>query len=1322
MTALTATLNLLAGRALPLAWAMLWQSSLLILLLFIVDFILRRKLRPAIRYALWLTLLLKLLLPPTFALPTSLTWWLRPATARQPPMPSAQWDSTGAWGGTVISLGSFSPPAPSRQPPAFSTATLAFASSGTVSLALLGLMVARWLSTSRELRNALPAPGPGQQLLQELRALVRPRVSVQLRLIDRPISPAVCGLVRPVILLPKRLVESLSSAQLRSVLLHELFHISRRDVWVNCLQSLLQVVYWWHPLLWLANARIRRLREEAVDDAVVHALRDEVDHYAPALLEVAKLSLRPLVLRLGLVGILESKAALRQRIERLLTLRSPRNAGLTWPSILALCAFTAVAVPMGQGPARPPSHPPSENTDPDSWPDPRYAGYTEVALQAQFLIADTDRLRDALPALGDSRAVYDVASSEVDELQRKLQQAGAQPFTDQEIPGLQQFSGGRFHYRIGGVTNNLVNYQTRTNSNGANRVMGAEIRYVASHSDWVPLEFSVVPWFEVGSVRCQIQAAVGDDSSSVERADASMPAGGALLWTTADGTASSKAQIVLLRQTKIPKPPVDPSTEKGTSARPAMAGSGRQPPASPGNGVSNQAPEPKGGPGLISSNDGSLPSLQVGDRADTHRNLTPLASPPDLFAESNHAFGPLWKLDYKFAPGTAFYAAIGTNTEERTTVASMSNARREIYRRLSRIRFGLIMYSSETLKRVVEDLNVKAKMADPEGRGINLIINSTVGEGPASTPSAPTASSLDTVRIHIDPPLRNIRLVDLLNAIVKTADQKIKYSVEDNAVVFSPRYSEPAPLYVRTFKIDPDTFSRELRRVAASSATSRDAGKAIGLTQPTVSQLAVQYFSCLGVDFQAGPKSLLFNDREGTLIVRATLQDLDVIEAAVQALNVSAPQENIRSKSVEASQNDSGALGFDWYLDNVLMNNGSSAGERVGNSSSAVGSNPPASSAALRNLLDRLSSQGDAVVSSAGQEPEPLYTRAFSVGTNSYFPPWDKEKSRSDTNQPMADLPALLSLLTNLGVDLHPPKAIHFNFGSRMLLVRATLSDLETVGHVLSELPQTGPLSVTNKIPVLGDIPVVGRLFQQEAPIDSRPRAQPPQVLIMARLVDVKGTATALDSKLFSPPYTILADPQFRVLLKAFEQREDADVLSLMNVTTLSGRPVQLQQTEVRQVVTGMDPETRVPPNQPLTNDLDTAHLQTMSVSCGPVLDLVATVAKDRQTIDLDLTATVTEFLGYDEAKAPDPEWPHNERSTLPELPRPRVRVRKLKATASLTDGETLLVTQPTTTDFVYRQKGRPAEVPVASAKSLLLFITPTLVDPASKPVNPNSK
>jgi Flp pilus assembly secretin CpaC/tetratricopeptide (TPR) repeat protein len=232
-----------------------------------------------------------------------------------------------------------------------SFAAWTLAASGAVSAGLLAWLVVRWRQINQKVRRAKTSEKL-IPVLDEARCLTRLRPGIRLKLTEDSMSPAVCGLFRPVILLPQSLVERLSAGQLRAVLLHEAIHLRRGDVWVNCAQALLQIVYWWHPLLWLANARIRRVREEAVDDAVMLALRDDAEIYAPTLLEVAKLAFNRPLASLGLVGILESRSALRQRIERLVNFNAPRKAGLTVVSILGILAFSAVALPMGEAPEK----------------------------------------------------------------------------------------------------------------------------------------------------------------------------------------------------------------------------------------------------------------------------------------------------------------------------------------------------------------------------------------------------------------------------------------------------------------------------------------------------------------------------------------------------------------------------------------------------------------------------------------------------------------------------------------------------------------------------------------------------------------------------------------------------------------------------------------------------------------------------------------------------------------------------------------------------------------------------------------------------------
>ncbi|MHC4834887.1 MAG: M56 family metallopeptidase, partial [Planctomycetota bacterium] len=54
-------------------WAMLWQTAVLIAIIWTVDLCIRRWAWPQVRYALWMLVLVKLLIPPTWTSPASIT-------------------------------------------------------------------------------------------------------------------------------------------------------------------------------------------------------------------------------------------------------------------------------------------------------------------------------------------------------------------------------------------------------------------------------------------------------------------------------------------------------------------------------------------------------------------------------------------------------------------------------------------------------------------------------------------------------------------------------------------------------------------------------------------------------------------------------------------------------------------------------------------------------------------------------------------------------------------------------------------------------------------------------------------------------------------------------------------------------------------------------------------------------------------------------------------------------------------------------------------------------------------------------------------------
>ena len=101
MNSIVETLNSWGANARQFIWPMLWQSSLLIGLLFGLEAMLRSRVRAAVRYALWLVVLVKLMLPPALAFPTGLGWWLwAPGTSRAAVAPAVG----GGAAGLVFSL------------------------------------------------------------------------------------------------------------------------------------------------------------------------------------------------------------------------------------------------------------------------------------------------------------------------------------------------------------------------------------------------------------------------------------------------------------------------------------------------------------------------------------------------------------------------------------------------------------------------------------------------------------------------------------------------------------------------------------------------------------------------------------------------------------------------------------------------------------------------------------------------------------------------------------------------------------------------------------------------------------------------------------------------------------------------------------------------------------------------------------------------------------------------------------------------------------------------------------------------------------------
>ncbi len=171
-----------------------------------------------------------------------------------------------------------------------------------------------------------------------------------------------------------------------------------------------------------------------------------------------------------------------------------------------------------------------------------------------------------------------------------------------------------------------------------------------------------------------------------------------------------------------------------------------------------------------------------------------------------------------------------------------SPERQIIVSKLGRLRLDTVgPWDGLPLTEVVRFLGDESKKRDPEGRGINFVINPNQqaaapnplapGAAPqtvinpvtglAETAVAPPTEQVDVRNIQISlSALTSVSLVDLLDAITTVADHPITYSIRDWGIVFSAKAPEAPELFVRRFKVDPNTFIQGLQNVGALDFTT----------------------------------------------------------------------------------------------------------------------------------------------------------------------------------------------------------------------------------------------------------------------------------------------------------------------------------------------------------------------------------------------------------------------------------------------------------------------------------------------------------------------
>lgn len=227
---------------------------------------------------------------------------------------------------------------------------------------MLGVIqVARTMRAAGILRLATPA---SRELLAEVGA-----VSKQVGLDRAPatyfvharVSPMIwCGL-RPRLLVPEHLWNSLGEDSRRAVLVHELAHLARKDHVLCWVESVLGSLYWWHPIVWWVRSKLRADADASCDAWVTSLLPASRRSYAEALLTTKSFVSTPRrSAGLFLCMFNDQTKVLSRRITMVMTHRTaPKISTLGALAAVVIVGVSAFVMP---GLACPPEQQPEQNS------------------------------------------------------------------------------------------------------------------------------------------------------------------------------------------------------------------------------------------------------------------------------------------------------------------------------------------------------------------------------------------------------------------------------------------------------------------------------------------------------------------------------------------------------------------------------------------------------------------------------------------------------------------------------------------------------------------------------------------------------------------------------------------------------------------------------------------------------------------------------------------------------------------------------------------------------------------------------------------------
>jgi beta-lactamase regulating signal transducer with metallopeptidase domain len=196
------------------------------------------------------------------------------------------------------------------------------------SLLLLARWVTRWLQCVAIVHRSRA---------HELHADVPVRSSRELH------EPALVGVFKPVLLIPETMTSAFAPAQRAAVVAHEEWHARRRDNLFAAIHTCVEVLFWFHPLVWWIGRKLLAEREMACDEQVVLEGHEPVA-YATALIAVGRGAMTK---RLCAAGATDGD--LPSRVRAILAPRRAHRFSLSHRALLAAAMLVCIGLPVASG-------------------------------------------------------------------------------------------------------------------------------------------------------------------------------------------------------------------------------------------------------------------------------------------------------------------------------------------------------------------------------------------------------------------------------------------------------------------------------------------------------------------------------------------------------------------------------------------------------------------------------------------------------------------------------------------------------------------------------------------------------------------------------------------------------------------------------------------------------------------------------------------------------------------------------------------------------------------------------------------------------------